>query len=300
MMMYCRKIFILMVFVLGSFSINAKLPEQYNTLPNEQKQDALWDEINKSHLENQLPVLSSGGFWEALNKLKGLFNLSPTFDHAGDEVPNGRVKILHANGVVGKIYFKPASGHPFTGVYQSGGIGLVRLSMTAPASDTSFIPGMAIKILVLNHPSVNLHVMNRLEGQEGNWNFFAKDFSNQIEHPQTWTLKAIEKIFEWTRSPANDLPIDHLAYWNDKGEVITPPISPERLYFRPSETVKNVIPAASREDFRVSLSHINVGPLYEVYGEYKGAEYYIGTLMLESTLLASDYGDKQLFFQHQR
>ena len=299
-MIYFRKLFILMVLIIGSFNTNAKLPEQYDTLPNEQKQDALWDEINKSHLGNPLPVLNNGGFWEALEKLKGLFNLSPTFDHFGDEVPNGRVKILHPNGAVGKIYFKPATGHPFTGIYQTGGIGLARLSLATAPSDTAFIPGMAVKILILNHPSLNLHVMNSLEGQGDNWNFFAKDFSNQIAHPNTWTLKAIEKIFEWTRSPANDLPLDHLAYWNDQGAAIAQPVAPERLYFRPSESVKNVTPASSREDFRASLAQINVGSLYDVYGEYKGTEYYVGTLMLESTLLASEYGDKQLFFQHQR
>jgi len=43
-----------------------------------------------------------------------------------------------------------------------------------------------------------------------------------------------------------------------------------------------------------------MGPIYEVYGEYQGTEYHIGTLMLESALLASNYGDKKLFFQHQR
>lgn len=299
-MIYLRKLFVLLVLFTCCLNINAKLPEQYDTLPNEQKQDILWDQINKSHLENPLPELNQGGFWDVLDKLKGLFNLKPTFDHFSDEIPAGRVKIIHANGAVGKIFFKPASGHPFTGIYQSGGIGLVRLSVATAPSDTSFIPGMAIKMLISNHASINLHVMNALEGQAGNWNFFAKDFSNQIAHPQTWTLKAIEKIFEWTRSPANDLPLSHWAYWNDQGQAIMQPITPDRLFFRPAESVKNVIPTSSREDFRVSLSKIIVGPLYEVYGEYMGTEYDVGTLMLESSLIASEYGDKQLFFQHQR
>lgn len=64
--------------------------------------------------------------------------------------------------------------------------------------------------------------------------------------------------------------------------------------------MQNIIAADSRDDFRSSLLLIPLGPLYEVYGLYQGNEYYIGALMLESTLLASQYGDNNLFFQHQR
>ena len=49
-----------------------------------------------------------------------------------------------------------------------------------------------------------------------------------------------------------------------------------------------------------SLLKIPMGPLYEVYGLSNGIEYHIGTLMLESTLFASHYGDENLFFQHHR
>ena len=49
-----------------------------------------------------------------------------------------------------------------------------------------------------------------------------------------------------------------------------------------------------------SLGNITEGALYEVYGILDDTEYHIGTLMLESTLLASNYGDKTLFFQHRR
>lgn len=298
-MLYYRKLLLLVLFV-GCCAVNAKLPENYDTLPNEQKQDILWEKISQSHSKNPFPEMSQGGFLEVLAKLRGLFNLRPTFDHASDEIPDKRVKIIHANGSVGKIYFMPAAGHPFTGIYQSGGIGLARLSVATTPSDTSFVPGMAIKILVLHHPSVNLQVMNRLEGQDGDWNYFANDFSNQIPHAKNLVLKAIEKIFEWTRKPANELPLSHLAALNDQGEQVLRPIAPDRLFFRPSDLVRNSIPATSRDDFRLSLSGINVGPIYEVYGVLQDVEYHVGTLMLESTLLASEYGDKKLFFQHQR
>lgn len=179
-------------------------------------------------------------------------------------------------------------------------VGLARLSLATKPSDDSYTPGMAVKILLPNHPSLNLQVMNCLDGQGSNWNYFAKDFSNEIPHPKSWTLKAIEKIFEWTRKPANKLPLSHLAKWTNRGEEVADPVTPDQIYFKPSALVKHVIPQDSREDFRTSFADVGFGTIYDVYGDYQGTEYYIGELMLESALLASNYGDKTLFFQHQR
>lgn len=278
----------------------AQLPVNYQGLSASEKQDIIWAEINKSHNEEPLPSLTGTSFKEVLAKLKGLFNLRPTFDYSSDELPEGRVKIIHANGSVGKVAFIPTANHPFTGIYQSGAIGVARLSLATPPSDDNYIPGMAIKLLVSQHASLNLQVMNLLEGQQGNWNYFAKEFSNQIPHPTSWTLKAIEKVFEWTRDPANNLPLWHLAAWTSEGRFDGIPVFPERLYFKPTAWVKEIIAEQSREDFRVSFLNVPEGALYEIYGEYQGSEYHIGTLMLESTLLASNYGDKNLFFQHHR
>lgn len=288
------------IFSFLNTTVFANLPENYQALPAAQKQDILWTEITNSHAKNPLPKLNDKTLKDILAAISILFNLGPTFDHANDELPSERIKIIHANGSVGKVLLKPTSDHPFTGIYQTGAIGLARLSLAAKPTNDSYIPGMAIKFLVPNHPSLNLHVMNCLEGQQDNWNYFEHDFSNHIDHAKKLTLKAIEKIFELTRKPANELPLWHLASFTDQGEIISNPVAPERIYFKPSETIKNQIPAQSREDFRTSFLEIPLGPIYEIYGEYKGMEYHIGTLMLESALLASDYGDKKLFFQHQR
>lgn len=289
-----------LIFCIMNSGIYAQLPEHYQSLAPEEKRDLLWVEITKSHDEDPLPPLSGNSFKEVLKKLKGFFDLGPTFDYTSDELPEGRAKILHANGSVGKIAFVAAANHPFTGIYQTGGIGVARLSLGNPPSDDSYLPGMAIKFLISNHPSVNLHVINSLEGQNSNWNFFAKDFSNKIPHPTSWVLQAIEKIFEWTRDPANDLPLWHLAVWTSEGKFNGIPVFPERIYFRPASLVKDLISEDSREDFRTSLLKVPFGPIYEMYGEYRGSEYHVGTLLLESSLVASNYGDKNLFFQHQR
>lgn len=278
----------------------AELPNNYQAMNSEEKQTIIWQQVFKSHQSLPLPPLEQGGWWATLKKLRGLFNLSPSFDYVSDELPEGRIKILHPNGSVAKIRLNSAGGHPFTGLYQTGDIGLARLSLGAAPTDTSFIPGMAIKFLLPSKASVNIHVMNSLEGQGSNWNFFENDFSNKIEHPSSYVLRAIEKIFEWTKSPANELSIAALAKVEASGQEVNMPIAPEQIWLRPTENVRLLIDPTDRHDFRLALEKIPVGPVYELYGSLSGIEYHIGSISLESELLASEYGDNTLFFQHQR
>lgn len=291
--------FVFLLF-LGQSLCFAELPSNYQSLNAIDKQDLLWNEILTSNAVDPLPPLSGNTFTEMLEKLRGLFNLKPSFDYVSDEEPVGRIKIIHANGSVGKIEFIPAANQPFSGVYHTGAIGLVRLSLAVSPTDDGYVPGMAVKFLLPHHESLNLHAIYLLEGQNDNWNFFANTFSNEVPDPTTWILKLIDEIFEWTRSPATKLPLWHVAAWTNEGQYVSNVVFPDRIYFKPSDQVKNLIPATSREDFRKSLSRIPMGPLYEVYGEYRGREYDIGTIVLKSALLASNYGDQKLFFQHQR
>ena len=157
------------------FNALANLPDNYLSLDSSQKQEILWENINKSHNEQPLPKLKENGFKDIYSILSGLFNLKPSFDFFSDEIPDGRKKIIHANGSTGKISFIPAAGHPFTGIYQTGTQGIARLSLATSPSDTSFTPGMAIKFLLPDNASLNLHVMNALNGQGSDWNFFAKN-----------------------------------------------------------------------------------------------------------------------------
>lgn len=295
-----RQIFCAVVCLITSSIAQAQLPQNYQLLSSSEKLIILWQNIENSHQENPLPDLTQGNFWHVLKILKGLFSLKPSFDHVSDEMPDGRVKIIHANGSVAKVSLIASAGHPFTGFYQTGGIGLARLSLGGAPSDDTYTPGMALKLLMPGKPSANLQVMYSLEGQGENWNFFAHEFSNKIDHPSGWTLKAIEKIFEWTKKPANELTPAIFAKWDNQGHEVNNVISPEQLHFKPSEAVAYLIDPASRQDFRQSLLDIPQGALYEVYGDYQGISYHIGTLMLESPLLASQYGDENLFFQHPR
>lgn len=81
--------FIRAVFLLVCFNAYAQLPANYQSLSAQEKQDLLWGEISKSHEEEPLPPFTGNSFNEVLAKLKGLFNLGPSFDHISDELPAG-------------------------------------------------------------------------------------------------------------------------------------------------------------------------------------------------------------------
>jgi hypothetical protein len=294
------RIIMLLVF---SGSVFAALPDHYQDLSAIQKQTLLWENIVSSYQDTGMPQESQSGWGAALKKIKAVFSLKATFDHINDEMPTGRVKFIHEQGSVGKIRFEPTADHPFTGIYQSGGLGLARLSLAVHPGKSGFVPGMALKFFINGQPSVNTVAMFALEGQGDNWNYFANDFTTTIGNAKRLPLKILECIFEWTRKPANDLPVSQFAAVSMLGNSIETPVSPRMLILKPADAVKSVIDPTSRADFRESLLAIPAGPLYEVYGAQEADPtqvFHIGTLVLESALLPSEYGDKQLFFQHRR
>ena len=292
-------LFIIVFFILGHVAF-AALPSYYQEMSATEKQSLLWNNILASNLENGQPSTSQHGWGAALKKIKAFFTLKTTFDHESDEIPHGRIKIIHENGSVGKIKFNPTPDHPFTGIFQTGGIGLARLSLAVNPEKSGYVPGIAVKFLINNQPSLNIVAMHSLEGQGEDWNFFAKNFTTAIDNAQSFTLKILERVFKWTHNPANDLPVSHLSEIDTNSDLVAEPVSPTMLTLVPSKTVQAQINPKSRTDFRTSLSSIPIGPLYEIYGNLNGVEYHIGSLVLDSTLVASEYGDRELFFQHKR
>lgn len=297
--MFYRSIFL--YGLLFSPLVFSQLSPYYQEQTAEQKQAELWQQIESSEWQTR-PAFNDDGWSSILKNIKALMSLGKTFDHVSDEIPEGRPKFIHTYGSVAKVEFVPAPGHHYTGLYASGAIGLARLSLAAAPGKSNYTPGMAIKFLIDGLPSRNLVVMNSLEGQEDNWNYFEKDFSNQIDHPTSFVLKILEKVFEWTRNPANDLPLNHLAKIKRDGKEEPKDIFPPRIIFRPTDEVRHLIPKDSREDLRTSLeSKVRPGTaIYQVFGVEGQDEILIGTLYTASEFIASSYGDKKLFFQHQR
>ena len=53
-------------------------------------------------------------------------NLS--FDHTGDTMPEGRVKMTHPRGVSLKVAFRPTEDSPYTGIFKGAKHGIMRIS----------------------------------------------------------------------------------------------------------------------------------------------------------------------------
>ena len=45
-------------------------------------------------------------------------SMCPTFVTPGDALPAGRRKVIHSVGAVGRVEWRDAGGHPYTGVFK--------------------------------------------------------------------------------------------------------------------------------------------------------------------------------------
>ena len=76
-------------------------------------------------------------------------DMNLSFDHTGDTMPDGRVKMTHPRGVTMKVAFRPTMTNPYTGIFRGATHGILRVSETVRTNpevpQTS--PGFGIKFL---------------------------------------------------------------------------------------------------------------------------------------------------------
>lgn len=286
----------------ASFSVDNQII--YQNLLASQKQSYLWNAIVVSKYQ-QLPDTRTGlGIPLIFNSITSFLTLKTSFDHASDIMPEGRKKIIHTYGTVAPVRWIPAR-NSYSGIFQTGGFGLARLSIAGDPNLLGIIPGMALKIFVDGQPSVNLHVMHSLDGQGKNNNFFANSFTNNIPKPTNPLLYPLIALFAIVQNPPTYLPLDHFAKVDRFGKPLTPWRAPLTLIFKPSSSVSAIFPATSTLDFRTQLAQLRPGIfIYDIYAtgskpSQRNAEL-IGKLVLDGSFVASDFGDEKLFFQHHK
>ncbi|XP_055353809.1 uncharacterized protein LOC129599543 isoform X2 [Paramacrobiotus metropolitanus] len=308
---YRQQISILLSLLKGD-SAKGLLSSNYDRLPAEDKQDQLWQKIARDpYRENELPT-ANPSFFSLLNLFFPPF-LKKSFTHDGDEMPNTRQKLIHTYGSVAKMEFRtnPNITTSFTGLLRSGAIGFVRLSLARQSEDT-FIPGMGVKFLIDGKPSLNMHVMNSLEGQGGNKNFFERTFRNIIPAPSSMKLKLLSKAFAvaiWFLPGGRDdrpesetnLPLYEHAAVDNEGRAVSPVVAPYEISFTPNPEL--AWSPDTTEDLRVNLGKIPVGSVLYTVTAKRGLRMEaetIGEIISTSRFVASRYGDEILFFQHAR
>lgn len=270
------------------------LPNNYVNLLASEKLQHLWGQVSQSPY-NHLPGLSSRLLLQALGASAAL-NLKPTIQVVSDEMPFGRIKFIHTHGSCAKVELVTVDS-PFTGIFKSGASGLARLGWAAPPELAGYIPGMAVKFLVDSNPSVNIQVMNSLDGQGLSANFFERTFSNQIAEPTNPIIQILAGLFKRATKNPFYLPVNHLASVQKDGLKVPQAIYPDVLNFEPRHP--DWISKDSHQDLRLTLVDFNSGTiLYDVFGSLGDNSYRIGVLKITSQFISSKYCDEKLFFQH--
>ncbi len=284
------------------------LPPDYLTLPASEKQTLLWSNIvSNKFADDELPEDSWLGFmWKAFTG--GLFGkqfLRKTLLHDGDELPDGRPRLIHTHGTVCQIKFEPNGCGPFTGTLSSGAIGLLRVSLTLPSSE--FTPGFAVKFLVDGQRSQNIVCIPSINGQAEDMNVFLRSGSNR--HSMTvhgLEFKFLAYMFSRAAKSMNPaklkwyyLPLDHFAAMRADGTTEEKPVVPYELIFLP--TPESQMSREASTDFRIRLREIPSGTvLYQVLAAQTPTSrpVHIGQLRTTSEFVASHYGDEKIYFQH--
>lgn len=278
-----------------------------------EKAEAMWnDKIVPSRYE-QLPPLAGAGFTDLLAVLNRAFALD-AFTTEGDELKSGRGKRIHAFGAEARLRFEvlPTSKQRYSGLFQTGAACAIgRFSLANKPTEHTSIPALAIKFFIDGaHPSLNLHLMNAVDGQDGH-DFFATDFSNILPPARSFATKLLDHAF---RTVAEDLgakdpnpgrlTLDHLSATLASGEAVRDPVTPYRIVFRPTAVARALMPdATATDDFRTRLAALPVhAAIYEVFaldaGETVEQVKPLGSLVLTSPVISSRYGDEMLYFQH--
>lgn len=280
---------------------SADVPTNYQALSAAEKLDILWKENLIPNEYKVVPEIQSLGLFDLVKLMSKSF-LAKSFDHESDEMPEGRVKLLHPFGSVVQIEFVPTPKASSSGLLKSGAIGIARLSLAGNPNLMGYTPGMGLKLLVDGKPSVNLHVMNSLSGQNNDQNFFALEFSNILPKPPFY-LSLLAQAFTRVKSPPTELNINGITQVNSSGEVVESENIKNvyQIVFRPNPEL--AIASDTQRDFREELAEIPSGStLYSVFTRrHESSDLKkVGYLVTRSEFVASRYGDEKLFFQHQR
>jgi len=138
------------------------------------KAKQLWYEVAKDKRSSHFPGTLD------LAKIF-LYPMSTTTGQRGDAMKTDwtgtRKKLIHSVGVTGQVKFVPANKH-YSGIFQGSDYGIIRLSSAAKPTKSGqpLAPGMGLKFFRDGMDSSNLVSMFSLDGQQGEWDFFAHDF----------------------------------------------------------------------------------------------------------------------------
>lgn len=291
------------------------LPADYETWTAQSKMNHLW--INgavRTQFTAGLPALKPVDIGGLISSI-----LWKKVQDRTDVAPADYTKPIHAHGVMGKVKFVPvANTLGYTGLFAGADHGFMRLSVTGDPADRGFAPGLALKLFVNGKPSQNVSALYTLSGQGTNYDFFTNELSNYVSPEVNETL-GTTALFSAVSTKPTLVVMTDMAKVTQTGTSVLTPKAPTQIYFVPRTEVKGKF-VKTAHDFRLDMMKLASGTkVYDVYAtsaEIKtsllpsinaqlaatrraGAKK-IGEIVLASPLIASEFGDKGVFFKHQR
>lgn len=296
-----------------------QLPRNYESLTGAEKQKMLAQLISRgeycSREDSQsecLAKLPKGGFGYYVRAIPALLSLHPTFNHSSDEAPEGRRKIFHPFGVAGTAEFvadyksvptDPSISRtgPYSGLFANSGKAIPLILRLAPGGGGNMIPGASVKFLIDGKPARNFVAIHDFGGlPDNNWNYFTQDIGH-IYPDVPWIVK---KYFQTVTANPSHLPITHLGEISPNGTEVPAAAqsTPYEIVLRPTREVATRFPNTDQHDFRFDLTQIEPGTaVYDIMARatQEDATFErLGSIRTKSTLIASEGGDKQLYFKH--
>lgn len=277
------------------------LPEGYSALSRFEKLDLLWARIIADPYD-ALPAKAPGAW--ARRKLFSVDYDKASFVHASDELPEGREKLLHRHGTCARVRVEVTEPRGFTGIFESGGEGIARLSDATGGA--RFTPSLALKFPIDGRPSLNFFGLPASVRDPKDRDFLSAPFANSTPVAMSFDAKLLGRAFEKTAEALKAtrvhpvyLPLHHLAGARLDGSAVAQPVVPDRVELQPAEEARAAFDRTA--DFRAALAALPAGMrLFDlrIAGTIDAPAEPFGALVLEAPFVASRYGDERLFFQH--
>jgi hypothetical protein len=236
--------------------------------------------------------------------------LQKAITRTSDVMEPGRPKWIHARGSVAMLKLETDESSRYTGLLgpPTGGgcTGLIRMSLVQkPSGKKSHIPGFGLKLLIDRTASADLLAMNHTIGQGRDFDMFSNAMTNDLSETHT-EIRRVQRLMARLFSRVSDEPrrltVNHLVDRRRDGSVVTDPVAPDRLVFRPTAEAKRIFRGKAGVDFRRVLAGVDAGvPLYTVEGVNGPLEKRtvdpVGVIRTTTPFVSSPGGDR-LFFRH--
>jgi len=307
---------------------------EYVSLDAIDKLNRIWTKI--LHYEySELPTdwLHSRAIRITTDSMPDRGRVNMIFDRVSDERPPNFPRMSHEYGSLARVAFVPApTGHVFTGFYGEGNEnGIIRVSFGAPFDGAKLglrVPmSFAAKFLRDGIHSSNILTAESADSLSGRDPSLFSVFKHPL-HTSTSIPPPMDKFFSLAQNQTGMLSVaDNTWFWKN-GSTVEKPITPLMVHYFPNDALNTK--DQYDEDFRHELLEIPAGSLlYTAYTEVndKGDPTIcichetneggipctnwdslnercnlveLGSLVLQSKFVHSDYGDNGILFKHSR